>query len=376
MQQLSVWVGKNVLGINYEITIGFNGSGDTTSNYIVHFIIAVMSLIIMVIWSIIDFKRQNYDKVLLYFRAFIRYYVASILFVYGFGKVIPLQFSELNNFDLIKTFGDQSPMGLMWNFMEYSDTYTRFSGFAEVIAGALLLFRKTVVFGAIVVIGVMFNVFMMNMSYDIPGKLYSGLITMMGLFLLSPDIKRILNFFILNKTVYPKTILPYFSNSKYQKTVLIFKVLFIGFLIYNNLGGAIKNQEKWGKKAPKPALYGIYEVEEFIQNNDTLPPLATDSIRWKRIIVDKWYSGIQTMDEKIIRFKEETDTISKTLKLTSNTDSTDVMSFYFKQKDSLFYFETIYKGDTLKIKTEKKPREDFLLINRGFHWISERPFNR
>ncbi len=108
----------------------------------------------------------------------------------------------------------------------------------------------------------------------------------------------------------------------------------------------------------------------------TLPPLTTDTIRWKRLIIDKRYTNLQTMDEKFIRLKEKTDSISKTLNLTSYNDSTDIRSFSYHQKDSLYIFEGVYKGDTLRIKTKKKEREEFLLINRGFRWINEKPFNR
>lgn len=376
LEVLCVWTGKNILSIPYEMYLGPTGSGDTTRDYVFQFITVIISLIGTIIWSFIHLKKDNYTQLLRYIRVLVRYYLIAIMFSYGFSKVFTLQFSELSNFDLIKPFGEISPMGLMWNFMEYSDTYTRFSGYAEIIAGILLIFRKTVTFGAIMIIGVMFNVFMMNMSYDIPVKLYSGLLTAMGMFLLAPDIKRILNFFILNRTIHPKTLLPYFTNLKYQKVTIVFKVLIIGFFLYYNINRSIEGQEKWGKKAPKPALYGIYEVEEFIKNNDTLPPLVTDSIRWKRLVIDKRSSGIQTMDEKILKVKEETDTVSKTLNLISYSDSTDIRRISYKLKDSLFYFQTIYKGDTLKITTKKRLREDFLLLNRGFHWINEKPFNR
>ncbi len=213
-QQLAVWTGKNILGIDYEMPTGPNGSGDTTTDYVFQVITLVIAIFATIIWSFIDRRRQSYDKILLYLRTFVRYYVAFTMFSYGFYKVIPLQFSELSNFDLIKTVGNQSPMGLMWNFMEYSDTYTQFSGFAKVIAGILLLFRKTVVLGAILTIAVMFNVFMMNMSYDIPVKLYSGLLTIMGIFLLFPDLKRTINFFVLNKAVNPKVIRSHTNNRK------------------------------------------------------------------------------------------------------------------------------------------------------------------
>lgn len=123
-------------------------------------------------------------------------------------------------------------------------------------------------------------------------------------------------------------------------------------------------------------MHGIFEIKEFIRNNDTLLPLTTDTLRWKRLIVDKRSTHIQTMDEKLIRFKEKTDTIAKTINLISFNDSTDIQTLQYIKKDSLYFFQGIYECDSLKIKTRKKERSEFLLINRGFHWINEKPFNR
>ncbi len=374
-EQLTLWTGKTILGLE-DMPTGPNGSGDTTTDYVFQFVVILISLTATIIWSSLDYKRKSYHQVLLYFRTFVRYYVTFTMFSYGFYKIIPLQFSELSNFDLIKTVGDQSPMGLMWNFMEYSDLYTKFSGYAEVTAGVLLLFRKTTLFGALMTIAVMFNVFMMNMSYDIPVKLYSGLLTMMGMFLLAPDIKKVLDFFIFNRTIYPKKFVPYFSKKKLKISAIVVKTLVITYICYFNINNALEGDKKWGKKAPKSALYGIYEVDKFIKNKDTIPPLATDTIRWKRLIISKRSAGIQTMNEKINYLNEETDSIAKTLQLINRKDSTDIQSLSYKVKDSLYFFESVYECDTLKIVAKKKERGEFLLINRGFHWINEKPFNR
>ncbi len=376
IEELAVWTGKNILGITYEMPIGPNGSGDTTTDYVIQFIISMIAVITTIAWTIVDSKKKNYNIMLLYLRTYVRYYLATILLVYGFIKIVPLQFSELSLFDLIKPYGNSSPMGLMWNFMEYSDFYTIFSGSIEVIAGIFLLFRRTILLGALITIGAMGNVLMLNLSYDIPVKLYSFIYTLMGVFLLAPDLKRILNFLILNKTVVPKTITPYFTKPKLKNTAVILKFFVIILLFYSNITRVVEGQRKWGKKAPKPSLYGIYEVGSFVKNGDIMPPLTTDTIRWKRLIVSKRSLGIQTMDEKIKYFSEETDTIAKTLQITNRKDSTDIQRFTYKFKDSLYTFESVYKSDTLKIVAKKKEREEFLLINRGFHWINEFPFNR
>ena len=50
--------------------------------------------------------------------------------------------------------------------------------------------------------------------------------------------------------------------------------------------------------------------------------------------------------------------------------------YKMKPESNIYEFEGIFKGDSIYFKTERKGREDFLLNNRGFHWISKYPFNR
>jgi len=297
---------------------------------------------------------------------------------YGFSKVFTNQFSELGLTDLLKPYGESSPMGLMWNFMEFSDSYTIFSGISEVLGGVFLLWRRTVTLGALFTVGVMLNVFMMNMSYDIPVKLYSAHLMLMGAFLLALDGKRILNFLILNKAVVAQKIAPYFKKKGWRIGALVFKYAFIVFIFYSQISGAYEGQRKWGKKAPKPALYGIYEVEEFVWNNDTLPPLKTDTIRWDKLVVDKYSTVIYYMNGKKSYYKNSTDTITSNLILSSYNDdsSKNYHDLLYSTKDSLFYLDGRKDQDSLRVKFSIKKREDFLLLNRGFHWVNDYPFNR
>src|SRR4030095_1955546 len=34
----------------------------------------------------------------------------------------------------------------------------------------------------------------------------------------------------------------------------------------------------------RPPLFGIYQVDRFVRNGDTIPPLKTDSTRWERVV--------------------------------------------------------------------------------------------
>ncbi len=85
---------------------------------------------------------------------------------------------------------------------------------------------------------------------------------------------------------------------------------------------------------------------------------------------------INFLNKKRIGFQSTTDTINKRIELTSFRDSTENYTWNYERKDSILNIKTIFKGDTLQIKTKHLTKDDFLLTNRGFHWISERPFNR
>ncbi|MFM1882053.1 MAG: hypothetical protein RJA05_462 [Planctomycetota bacterium] len=116
-----VWVGKVAFGL--EITVFPNGSGDTTFNWIQ----AGTNLGIAMLAT-------------------------------GIRSVA----------ELLQQYGDSSPMGLMWTFMRASPAYVMFAGWMETIGGLLLLFRRTQLLGAMLVAGVMANVFVLNMCYDVP----------------------------------------------------------------------------------------------------------------------------------------------------------------------------------------------------------------
>ena len=377
MESITLWFGADIFGITETIDSSSNGSGDRLYSFVSMYTNLIIAFIGCVIWSAVDFRRKSYNRLLTYLSIYIRYCLAATLLSYGFSKVFTNQFSELSLNDLLKPYGESSPMGLMWNFMEFSDSYTIFSGLSEVFAGIFLLWRRTLVLGALFTVGVMLNVFLMNMSYDIPVKLYSGHLMFMGLFLLILDGKRIANFLFLNKDVVAKKIMPHFKKKGWRIGALVLKYAFIVFIFYSHISGAYEGQRKWGKKAPKPALYGIYEVEEFVWNNDTLPPLKTDTIRWDKLVVDKYSTAIYYMDGIKSYYKNETDTIGRKLMLSSyRGDASKYHYLEYSSKDSLFYANGCKGLDSLRVKFRKKNREDFLLLNRGFHWVNDYPFNR
>ena len=120
---------------------------------------------------------------------------------YGVLKLFPLQFPEPSLSRLLQTYGDSSPMGLMWTFMGASRSYSFFGGAAEVLAGILLVIPRLATLGALVCMAVMSNVLMLNIGYDVPVKLGSIHLLVMAGFVAAPDLRRLVDFFILNRRV-------------------------------------------------------------------------------------------------------------------------------------------------------------------------------
>jgi hypothetical protein len=370
------WLGAHVYGITDEITIKITGSGDTLFDYLVVLTAFLISILASILWSVLDRKRSNYIKLYYWLTVAVRYYVGLMLISYGMVKVIQLQFPYPGLYRLVSTYGESSPMGLAWTFLGFSKGYNLFMGIAEILAG-LLLFRRTMTFGAIITLMTAMNVMAVNYFYDVPVKILSTHLVLMTLFLLSRDIKRLTLFFFTN--THAK--LDIIKRPQLKKGVNIainsFKVLLIGYVLIYGLMGAIQSEKMYGSKAPKTDLYGLYEVTDFVINGDTITNYKNEKL-WKSIVF-QWEGSMQIRDFRNRKeyYGIEKDSLQDKLKLTSWSDNTKSYFLNYKKIDSTgLDFNFIFKGDTIYGSSKRLDEKDFLLTTRGFHWVSEYPFNR
>jgi hypothetical protein len=109
------------------------------------------------------------------------------MFLYGLAKVIPLQMPFPYLTRLLEPYGNFSPMAVLWSSIGASTSYEIFAGCAETLGGILLLTPRTTTLGAMVCLADMIQVFMLNMTYDVPVKLFSFHLILFSLLLLAPD---------------------------------------------------------------------------------------------------------------------------------------------------------------------------------------------
>ena len=96
----------------------------------------------------------------------LRYLSAFLLFTYGSSKLLGRQFSLPREIAL-RPVGTLTGYQLAWFYYSYSHVYAVILGLTQLAGGALLLFRKTALLGAALMLPVMTNILMINVFFSI-----------------------------------------------------------------------------------------------------------------------------------------------------------------------------------------------------------------
>lgn len=371
------WVGTAVLGFPGPIEFRFTGSGDTTWDWVQMFTTVVLSLGLGIAWALIDHRRASYAGLNRWLMVLTRYTLASSMIGYGLAKVFKSQFPFPGLAALTTTYGDSSPMGLAWRFMGYSEGYNYFTGGAEVLAGVLLLWRRTATLGALTAIGVTANIVALNFFYDIPVKLYSSTLLLMAVYLAGCDGRRLLDLFIRNRPTPALEWAPYFTRRWAKIGRVAVKSVFCGLLGLSVLG-AWEMQQEYGDSAPPPPLYGLYAVESFTKDGALQPPLLTNAAQWRQFYVDRHAAGARRMDGKRERLGYELDQEAKLFRFEHFQEEGEPVKFEMKYEETAdgLILRGPFNKEELVVVLKKISTSEMLLVSRGFHWINEDPYNR
>ncbi len=339
----------------------------------------VISISLAFAISLIDRKRINYSQLKRWLIILVRYYLAFQMIGYGIAKLFYLQFPFPNVLRFDQELGDFSPMGLLWTFMGYSKGYTMFTGALEFIGGMLLFSRKTLTLGALTTFGVMINVMMLNYCYDVPVKLLSTHMVIIALYLISIDLKRIIQFFISNESVTPRPNIDLVPDKFIKAKNIIKWIALIGYLGFS-FYRADQRSKEFGPKSTKPLFYGKYVVEDVERKAIIFPELAPEPSEleeWKTFIQGwKGYATIKTKTSKEINYNFESDTTKNIVKFKQNNASNYHELKYDILANDRVELYGIYKSDSIRILMRKEDLSKRTLVGRKFNWINEYPFNR
>lgn len=369
-----------------EQLVPVNGSGDTSYAWTQLWLYLILACIGCLMWSLIDRKSTHYIKSDYWLRTIVRYFIAMQALSYGIIKLFAMQMFFPNLSQLATPLGDFLPMRLSWMFMGYSTHYQVFSGVMEVIAGLLLLNRSTITAGLLMAAGVFTNVVMLNLSYDIPVKLFSAHLLLYCLFLLAYESKRLLGFFVLNHPVTPSYSYQIsFSSRRMRYGRYALKGLVLVLIIIMPFMNSYQYyQSEQNKPDTKPIRSGLYDVQHFIVNGDTVQFTPGDSLTWKDVVFDKGYVGSVNSTDTLFRqryrrgyFNYQVDSAKNRLsfyKRSVTGDSTFMFtSEYLIHSPTMLSLKALIRNDSVQVDLIKSKRH-FQLTERQFHWLSE--YNR
>jgi hypothetical protein len=359
------------------VLVPLNGSGDTSYGWAALWTYCCMALAGGLIWSVLDRKRPAYVQLNYWLCVLLRFHLAFIALGYGIAKLFLTQMPFPNTSELATPLGDFLPMRLSWMFIGYSAPYQFFSGLMECLAGLLLLYRRTATLGTMLAFGVFLNVAVLNLSYDIPVKIFSIEMVAVSGYLLANEWKRIACFFLLNRPADACSIYHFPLRRRWMRIGrIVLKCCFLILAIGFTTAQTMELHDYYNNKTYEALKPGLYDVSTQSINGAELLP--TDSLRWKDVALDGKRSGsMKTADTSFDRiygrgyFVYDVDTAQRTMELRRMSNDNLVASLHYIQPDTAsIMLSGRYKGDSVQVMLKRSPHQ-FQLAERQFHWLSE-----
>ncbi|MEW5809649.1 MAG: DoxX family protein [Actinomycetota bacterium] len=285
IEPVLAWVGRRVFGID-AVLHRDSHSGDQAVIWMLVFTAAVVAVAATLIWSILDRHRRNYTRLHAWFCLFVRLCLAGQLLFYGIAKVIPTQMPAPPLAALLQPFGELTPASVLWLQVGTSLPYEIALGSVELVAGLLLFWNRTATLGALLAAMSMAQVFLLNLSYDVPVKILSSHLLVLSLFLLAPQARRLADLLVLQRPAPPATQPALFTDVKRNRIAAAVVALLGVWVLVGCLAEGASAWRDYGGGREKPELHGIWEVTRFTADGAERPPLTTDALRWQRVIFD------------------------------------------------------------------------------------------
>jgi hypothetical protein len=236
----------------------------------------LFAMVYSVYWQRKEIKnRINSGKLHAWFRGILRYWLVFEICTYGFSKILKTQFGV--SYNRVDTpVGQLNGFELTWNYFAHSYVFAVIIASFQIGGAILLLFRRTTLLGAAILLPVMVNIVLINFFYAIsPGAFMNSVLFSLGLlFLLLLDRSALIGVFLRTGSNLPEPRLGFF---KYLFRFLAVACAF-GLIFYLTT------------LTPPSPLAGKWTVDRLIRNGDTVRAnkWLTDSTAWTTVYMEDY----------------------------------------------------------------------------------------
>lgn len=271
----------------------------------------------------------------------ILYFLILILMKYGFMKLFNQQFYLPEPNILGTEFGQLDRDILYWSTMGTSGLYSIFLGAIEILTALALIYKPTRIWGLIMALGIVLNIFFVNLGFNIGVKLFSSFLLLITL-VLSVDCIE----FSKTQIAVKKSIDFHFKNKNY------IKLLVLVFIFIEGLALAFSPSGLNDDLAARPPLHGYYTALK--QNQDH--PVAI-FIHRDHFWIQKSADG--TMKSRPIAWID----FQKSVIQLQADQTNDVSNIHFQLSG-----DTLFIGDNQQAYLQKDWRK-FPAIQNNWNWI-------
>ncbi|KAA8886365.1 DoxX family protein [Nocardia colli] len=371
------WTAAHIVGVREPLVHVATASSDRTYDWILLFCLLVIAAVATLVWSVLDRRRGNYVRLLAWFRLFLRFNLAGQLLLYGVAKLMLTQMPSPPLTTLVTPFGELTPMGLLWSSVGAAPAYEILIGSFEAVGGLLLLLPRTTTLGAVLGAVGLTQVFVLNLTYDVPVKSMSLHLLLMSGFLLAPELGRLLDVLLSRRPVGLSTLPPLFRTSRLNRIALFAQIFLALWITIPIVQDCVTAWGEHGEGRPKPPLFGVWNVERLISDGQEVAPLTTDERRWRRVFFE--YPDefkFQRMNDSIGFYRATVDLTNHRLELTRFDRPTEIntLALDTPAPDRLTLSGTL-DGHRVEISLRQLDLDSLPLLGRTFHWVQDYPYN-
>jgi len=362
------WIADVIFNAEHPVRLQRNGSGDSSFQWYSLLLVLITAIIGSIIWTIITRSKKNYGILYYWLTVCIRYYIGIMLIYYGMAKFEQSQFQFPDLLDQVTPLSQMTPMGLAWNFFGASKGYNIFMGIAEV-CGILLLFRRTATLGALITLAISLNIMAINYCYNVPVKMVSTALVLFSLYLLAPNIQRIFQFLVLNKSssllafptppvksIIAKRIL---IGLKYLLILIVLGYYIVSYINVSKLMDQLNNKSS--------ELYGVYYIPSSEVANRSEMGIPS---HWEKLIIYQNNALItQNAEMKNTYYQIIIDEKKKELKIISHAGEKGIHASYNIGDKGNITLTDLKSDKPIKLILNKIDMDDIPLKTRRFNWI-------
>jgi hypothetical protein len=383
MREVTHWVARTVFGV--DVPLDDISGGETLFFWIQWSWVIAVSLVITAAWSLLAWRRsaapslprRSSERATAVLRLAVRLALAASMLEYGMTKVIPTQFPAPPLTALVTPAGEMTLSALLWTTIGSAPAYQIATGCVEVAAGVLLLFARTVPFGALLALVSLLQVLLLNLTFDIGVKLVTAHLIVLAIILLVPVARELMTVLVGRAPVESG-----FSRIgaaaapairlKPDSTMVLLPIALGVYLLATQTWINWSFWQVGGGGRPKSALYGIWNVARLSVNGQARPAELNDyDRRWRRVIFDAPDVLVfQRTDDSLARYGLSIDEATGTLALTKGGSRRWVSRFTFdRASDERLTLDGEMDGQRIQADLRRMDPSAFPLLNSGFRWV-------